>query len=111
MGKGFGHILPHKCFKLKQKINEEDQQFIDDTEEEDDQKDGNEVGEFDWEYEDEKVKDELVDPKLMDDSKSKSTYEAILSGYNNITRSFQCNLCNKLMPCKSEDTLWHYPSI
>ena len=89
--------------KLKQKIKEEDQQFIDDTEDEDDQKDGNEVGEFDWEYEDEKVKDELVDPKLMDDSKSKSTYEAILSGYNNITRSFQCNLCNKLMPCKSEE--------
>ena len=46
------------------------------------------MGEFKWENEVEMVKDELVD-------------EEILSGYSNKTHSYQCNLCNKLMPNKS----------
>ena len=55
---------------------------------------------FEQIYQDEESS-ESIEPQITDDSTAKTTYTNLL-GNNGTSRSFQCNLCNKLMPCESE---------
>lgn len=83
--------------KRKQRINKGHLQNVD-CEEDEDQKKSRATKRSIEQIEDEES-NESTESKLTNHAKIKY---AFFLGYNKTSHSFQCNLCNKIMPCKSE---------
>ena len=87
--------------KRKHRINKDNLLNVDCEEDEDQRKGKATKRSFEQIYQDEES-NESIEPQLTDNSKAKTT-NTWFSGYNETLRSFQCNLCKKIMPCKSEN--------